>query len=219
MKKSVVILVFIVLVFNLSGCAGMLDLLGFLGADKNTTTQIAQDGYWEQYDVQIIVPQNQTVGDQKDLIEYNFSSSKNSISLDMVRTGTGGVETIGTFGNWSLPEREYFAGHTIRLDLSAAIKNFDRKWTNYSGVNVYAYLGSVNTPLGSATNQALRDINGEGTCSATINNGKIVIGQANKEVSIAAPEGSSNQKMVIFVVVSNQGKQGGVKYYYAWKDW
>ncbi|MBN2356356.1 hypothetical protein JXO59_09600 [candidate division KSB1 bacterium] len=243
MKKLVVILVFIVFAFNLSGCTNILGMMGLLGADKNSTTtgnpslsqattsastfitmepttnQNAQDGYWEQYDVQVIVPKNQTVGDQKDLVEYDFSSSKNSISLNMVRTGTGGTEIIETYGSWSLPEKEYFAGHTIRLDLSAAINKFDRKWTNYSGVNAYAYLGSESTPLGSATNQALRDISGEGTCSATINNGKITIGQANKEVSIAAPKGSDNQKMVIFVVVSNQGKQGGAKYYYAWKDW
>ena len=100
------------------------------------------------------------------------------------------------------PNEEYFAGQVIRIDLTAGIDKFDMKWTNFSGVDVYAYLGSENSQFGSATNQALRDNNGKGTCSATITNGKITVGQANKAVSIAAPKGSDKQIMVIFVIVS-----------------
>jgi len=47
-------------------------------------------------------------------------------------------------------------------------------------VDVYAYLGSENTPFGAATKQTLRNENDKGTCSATINNGKKTVDQVNK---------------------------------------
>ncbi len=179
-----------------------------------------KDGYWELYDSKLIVPQNQTIGDGNPTIEYDFSSSKTSIGLNTVRTGKdGSTERIQTYGSWSVPEEVYFAEHTIRINLEAGVTSFNKVWTNFIGVAVYAYLGSENTPFGQATEKALRDDNGIGTCRATIDDGKITVAQANKEVSITVHEGSANQKMVIFVVASNQGYQGGVMYYYAWKDW
>lgn len=192
--------------------------------EASIAEETKKDGYWELYDSQMIIPQNQTIGDQNPLIEYEFSSNETSISLNTVRTGkddegTGGTEKIQTYGSWTVPEKEYFAGHTIRINLEVGITEFTKVWTNNSGVNVYAYIGSENTPFGPATEKVLRDNDGKGTCSAVINNGMITVGQANKEVSITVHEGSANQKMLIFVVVSNQGKQGGVMYYYAWQDW
>lgn len=178
-----------------------------------------KDGYWELYNTEIIVPQDEIIGSGSDVLKYEFSSSATSISLVADRTSGKDMEKISTHGSWTVPEQTYFAEHTVRINLSAYIDNFERKWTNFSGVSVWAYLGSENSPLGSATSQVLRDIDGEGTCKATINDGKITVGQATKEVSIQVQEGSADQKMVIFIVVSNQGKQGGVKYYYAWKDW
>lgn len=179
----------------------------------------AEDGYWELYNTEIIEPQDEIIGGGSDVLKYEFSSSATSISLVAERTSGKDVEVIGTSGSWTIPEKEYFAGHTIRINLSANIDKFERAWTNFSGVNVWAYIGTENSPLGSATNQALRDSNGDGTCTATISDGKITVGQATKEVSIQATKGSADQKMVILIVVSNQGKQGGVKYYYEWKDW
>lgn len=178
-----------------------------------------KDGYWELYNTEIIVPQNEIIGGGSDVLKYEFSSNATSISLVAERTSGKDVEEIRTHGSWTEPEQTYFAGHTIRINLSAYIDKFERKWTNFSGVNVWAYLGSENTSLGSTTSQVLRDSDGEGTCIASISNGEITVGQAIKEVSIQVPEGSADQKMVILIVVSNQGKQGGVKYYYAWKDW
>lgn len=243
MKKILVLILILAFLLSLAGCANILGPLGLLGDDDDsksqtksstsqkstkqsnpatkgsTTDQSQQDGYWEQYDMQIIVPDSQIISDENDTIEYDFSSGQTSVSLNMKRTGTGGIETIDTSGSWTMPEEDYFAGQPIRIDLTASINKFERKWTNFSGVIVYAYLGSESTPLGSATAQALRDANGEGTCAATINNGEIVVGKGVKTVSISAPKGTAKQKMVILVVVSNQGKQGGAKIFYEWKEW
>ena len=188
-------------------------------SENPMTSEVVKDGYWELYSSEIIVPQDEIIGGGSDVLTYEFSSSGTSISLVAERTSGKDVEKISTHGSWSVPEQTYFAEHTIRITLSAYIDNFDRKWTNFNGVKVWAYIGSENTSLGSPTSQVLLDGDGLGTCAATISEGKITVGQASKEVSIQVPKGSVDQKMVIIIVVSNQGKQGGVKYYYAWQDW
>ena len=190
-------------------------------SNSSSANEPAQDvslDRWEKYDKQIIVPNDDAIVDGNESTKYKFSSSTNAISLVMESEWPGDKEKIDTHGGWTIPEDTYFVGQTIRIVLTAGINEFEWGRTNFSGVNVWAYLGSENTPLGSTTEQVLRDNNGEGTCKATIENGKIAVGQATKEVSIPVPEGSENEKMVIIVVVSNQGKQGGVKYFYEWRD-
>jgi hypothetical protein len=173
---------------------------------------------WEKVDSQIIVPNDEAIVDGNESIKYKYSSSSNSISLMTESDWPEGNEQIETYGGWTIPEDTYFVGQTIRIVLTGGINRFEWGRTNFSGVSGWAYLGSENTPLGSTTEQVLRDNKGEGTCKATIDNGKIAVGQSTKEVSIPVPKGSENEKMVIIVVVSNQGKQSGVKYFYEWKD-
>lgn len=244
MKKIIVLSTLLAMLFSLVGCDNFLVPMGLSGSDEGISNQsksnpspeppigpgatpqgssaseTKKDGYWERYDLQMIVPEDQTTGDGNPTIEYEFSSSNGSIGLSTHRTGKdGSVELIQTSGGWTIPEEEYFAGHPIQIKLTANIDKFNRVWTNFIGVNAYAYLGSESTAIGLATNLSLRDNNGKGTCSATINDGKITVGQATKEVKIVAPKGSGKEIMTIVVSVSNQGKLGGAKYFYKWIDW
>jgi len=249
MKKTIVLIILLVLWISLTGCERIFGPEDQVVGDENPTnldkpnaaqsypiesnpttqdsssSEDKKDGYWERYETQIVVPKDEKVGSGVEYIEYEFFSSETSIGLSADSTwpksgdNPEGSELIKTSGIWTIPEEEYFAGQTIRITLTASIDEFKRGRTNVSGVNVWAYLGGESTPLGAPTNQVLRDNQGKGTCSASINDGKVVVDQATKEVSISVPKGSANQKMVILIVVSNQGKQGGVMYYYEWKEW
>ena len=249
MKKTIVLIILFVLWISLTGCERIFGPADQVVGDENPTnldkpnaaqsypiesnlttqdsssSETKKDGYWERYDTQIVVPKDEKVGNEVEFTEYEFFSSETSIGLSTDSTWPAigdlpaGSELIKTSGIWTIPEEEYFAGQTIRITLTANIDEFKRGRTNVIGVNVWAYLGKENTPLGAPTNQVLRDNQGKGTCSASINDGKIVVDQATKEVSISAPKGSANEKLVILIVVSNQGRQGGVKYFYEWKDW
>jgi hypothetical protein len=202
------------------------------GPTEATTSpsQPAIRGYWELVETEEVIPQEYKVGDDKDNRTYTFEYSEGSIGCNYTRVVYDGIkktyltELIDTSGGWSMAidDDAYLPDEKVKLTLTADIDHFQRlttvesggSGTNQSGVAVWAYIGNIRTPFGNATSGVLESVDGESVCSATINEGKITLASATLEVSGAFGQGTDKEQKVLFVVVSNQGRVGGVKYIY-----
>jgi hypothetical protein len=192
--------------------------------------QPAIRGYWELVETQEVIPQEYKIGDDKDNRTYTFEYSKGSIGCNYTRVVYDGIkktyltELIDTSGGWSMAidDNAYLPDEKVKLTLTADIDHFQRlttvesggTGTNQSGVAVWAYIGNIRTPFGNATSGVLESVDGESVCRATINEGKITLASATLEVSGVFGQGTDKEQKVLFVVVSNQGRVGGVKYIY-----
>ncbi|MBN2827400.1 MAG: hypothetical protein JXQ26_05400, partial [Tissierellales bacterium] len=191
-------------------------------------------GYWELVETEEVIPQEYTTGDDKDTRKYTFEYSDGTISCNYTRIVYDGIkktyltELIDTSGGWSLAidDDAYLPDEKVKLTLNANIDHFQRlttpesggSGTNQTGVAVWAYIGNINTPFGNATSGVLESHEGDSTCRATISEGKIALASVTLEVSSVFGLGKNNEQKVLFVVVSNQGRIGGIKYIYEYHD-
>lgn len=199
-----------------------------------SASQPAIRGYWELVETEEVIPQEYKVGDDKDNRTYTFEYSEGSIGCSYTRVVYDGIkktyltELIDTSGGWSMAidDDAYLPDEKVKLTLTADIDHFQRlttaesggTGTNQIGVAVWAYIGNIRTPFGNATSGVLESVDGESVCRATISGGKITVPSATLEVSGVFGQGKDKEQKVLFVVVSNQGRVGGVKYIYEYRD-
>ncbi|MDP3387656.1 MAG: hypothetical protein Q8S24_10495 [Eubacteriales bacterium] len=200
---------------------------------EETTTSPSQPvlkGYWELVNTEEVIPSEYSTGDDKENRKYTFEYSKGSIGCNYTRVAYDGIkkinltELIDTSGGWSMviDDDAYGPEEKVKIILTANIDHFQRLTpadsggggTNFSGVAVWAYIGNIRTPFGNASSGVLESVDGESVCRATISDGKITVASSTLEVSGTFGEGKNQQQKVLFVVVSNQGRVGGVKYTY-----
>lgn len=202
--------------------------------EPTSPSQPAIKGYWELVETEEVIPQEYTTGDDKDTRKYTFEYSDGTISCNYTRIVYDGIkktyltELIDTSGGWSLAidDDAYLPDEKVKLTLNANIDHFQRlttpesggSGTNQTGVAVWAYIGNINTPFGNATSGVLESHEGDSTCRATISEGKIALASVTLEVSSVFGLGKNNEQKVLFVVVSNQGRIGGIKYIYEYHD-
>lgn len=191
-------------------------------------------GYWELTATEEVIPPTYRVGDDKDSREYTFEYNAGSIACTFERQVYDGLkktyldEEIVTSGGWSQPGEDgaYLPDEQIKLTLTASINSFHRlttpesggAGTNFTGVKVWAYLGNTNTPFGNATQGVLTNPeSGKSVCSASISNGRIAVQSDALMVGGALGPGQDGEEKVLFIVVSNQGRQGGIKYVFRYR--
>ncbi len=191
-------------------------------------------GFWELIRTESVIPQEYQSGDDKDNRRYTFEYADGSIGCKYTRVAYDGIkkvyltELIDTSGGWSvaLDDGAYLPNEKVKLTLNASIDHFQRLTpvesggggTNQSGVAVWAYIGNITTPFGNATAGVLESVDGDSVCRATISEGKIILSSATLEVSGVFGPGKDKEQKVLFVVVSNQGRIGGVKYIYEYLE-
>lgn len=200
-------------------------------AEENTSaSQPVMRGYWELVKTEEVIPSEYSTGDDKDSRKYTFEYSEGSIGCNYTRVVYDGIkktyltELIDTSGGWSLASDDgaYLPDEKIKITLTASIDHFQRlttaesggTGTNENGVAVWAYIGNERTPFGNATSGVLESVDGKSVCRATISGGKITVPSASLEVSGTFGKGKNQEQKVLFVVVSNQGRVGGIKYTY-----
>ncbi len=200
---------------------------------EETTTGPSQPvlkGYWELVNTEEVIPSEYLTGDDKDNRKYTFEYSEGSIGCNYTRVAYDGIkkinltELIDTSGGWSMviDDDAYLPEEKVKINLNATIDHFQRltaaesggTGTNENGVAVWAYIGNEKTPFGNATSGILESIDGASVCRATISGGKIIVPSATMEVTGTFGEGKNQEQKVLFVVVSNQGRVGGIKYTY-----
>ncbi|MBV1757799.1 MAG: hypothetical protein KMY55_08140 [Dethiosulfatibacter sp.] len=200
---------------------------------EETTTNPSQPvlkGYWELVKTEEVIPSEYSTGDDKDSRKYTFEYSEGSIGCNYTRVVYDGIkktyltELIDTSGGWSMviDDDAYLPEEKVKINLNATIDHFQRltaaesggTGTNENGVAVWAYIGNEKTPFGNATSGILESIDGASVCRATISGGKIIVPSATMEVTGTFGEGKNQEQKVLFVVVSNQGRVGGIKYTY-----
>lgn len=191
-------------------------------------------GYWELIKTEEVIPNTYKAGDDKDSREYTFEYANGSIGCNYTRMAYDGIkktylnEMIDTSGGWSMSNDDdaYLPGEKVKLMLAGNIDHFQRltphesggAGTNTTGVAVWAYIGNTRTPFGNATSGVLESTDGKSVCRATISDGKINVSSATLEVSGVFGSGKDKEQKVLFVVVSNQGRIGGIKYIYEYAE-
>lgn len=198
--------------------------------ETTSPSQPAIRGYWELVKTEEVIPQEYSVGDDKDNRKYTFEYSDGSIGCNYTRVVYDGIkktylsELIDTSGGWSMASDDgaYLPEEKVKINLTATIDHFQRlttvesggTGTNEIGVAVWAYIGNDRTPFGNATSGVLESVDDKSVCRATISEGKIAIASDTLEVGGTFGEGKNQEQKVLFVVVSNQGRVGGIKYTY-----
>ncbi|NCC77047.1 MAG: hypothetical protein EOM08_11510 [Clostridia bacterium] len=193
-----------------------------------------EGGMWELVETIEVIPSTYEAGDDKDhrlyTFEYSAEDATGSVACEYERKVYDGIkktyltETIATSGSWqrSSTDEAYVPGDTIRLTLQTRIDAFDRltpaesggNGTNFTGVAAWAYWGNVTTVFGNTGKDLLSSANGETVCRADIIDGMRAVESATLEVSGEFGEGKKGSQTVLFIVISNQGRVGGVKYLY-----
>ncbi|MDD2533097.1 MAG: hypothetical protein PHC86_00135 [Eubacteriales bacterium] len=199
-------------------------------SDVNQTSEFVEKGYWELIETIEVIPSTHEIGDDSDHRIYTFEYSNGLISCEYERKVYDGIkksyltETIATRGGWSLANTDgaFLPGEVVKINLATQIDSFSRltvvasggTGTNNSGVSAWAYIGRENTAFGNASSGILESISGESVCRASIIDGEIAIDNATLEVAGSFGPGADEEVKVLFVVISNQGRVGGVKYIY-----
>ena len=195
---------------------------------EEDNAQLAEIGYWELVETIRVIPETYKTGDDKDNREYTFEYTEGMILCNYTRTVYDGIkktylnEEIITQGGWKqlVEDGAYLPDENVRLELTASVNGFQRltpvdsggNGTNVTGVSVWSYLGNENTPFGNASTNILESIDGKSVCRAGINDGIISLASSKLEVSGKLGTGQEGEQRILFVVVSNQGRIGGIKY-------
>jgi len=197
-----------------------------------------EGGIWELVDTIEVIPSTYEVGDDKDhrlyTFEYSAEDAAGSVACEYERKVYDGIkktyltETIATSGSWerSSTDEAFLPGDTIRVTLQTQIDAFNRltpvesggNGTNFTGVAAWAYWGNVTTVFGNTGKDLLTSADGETVCRADIIDGKKAVESATLEVSGEFGEGKKGSQTVLFIVISNQGRVGGVKYVYEYVE-
>lgn len=198
--------------------------------ETSSSSQPVMRGYWELVKTKEVIPSEYSIGDDKATRKYTFEYAVGSIGCNYTRVVYDGIkktyltELIDTSGGWSMAidDDAYLPDEKVKLTLTANIDHFQRlttvesggTGTNETGVAVWAYIGNERTPFGNATSGVLESVDGKSVCRATISGGKITVASTTLEVSGTFGKGKNQEQKVLFVVVSNQGRVGGIKYTY-----
>jgi hypothetical protein len=191
-------------------------------------TQPLLKGFWELVDTEEIIPKTYATADDSQRREYTFEYTEGFISCSFEKVVYDGIkktylsESIMTSGGWSLlnDDGAFLPDERVKLKLTTNINHFQRltpaskggSGTNYTGVAVWAYIGNSRTPFGNATSGVLETSDGESVCRATISDGEITVSTNTIEVVGTFGPGKDKEQRILFVVVSNQGRIGGIKY-------
>lgn len=207
-------------------------------ADALPSDAPVEKGIWELVDLIEVVPSTYEVGDDKDhrlyTFEYSAEDAAGSVACEYERKVYDGIkktyliETIATSGSWerSSTDEAYLPGDAIRVTLQTQIDAFNRltpvesggNGTNFTGVAAWAYWGNVTTVFGNTGKDLLTSADGETVCRADIIDGKKAVESATLEVRGEFGEGKKGSQTVLFIVISNQGRVGGVKYVYEYVE-
>ncbi|MBN2260586.1 MAG: hypothetical protein JW702_08570 [Clostridiales bacterium] len=180
---------------------------------------------WELVSTEEIIPQTYTTGDSNDSRLYTFEYSGNAIDCHYERTVYDGIkkqylsELIDTSGSWTLSNEDgaFLPEENVTVILGTQISNFERISTNYTGVSSWAYIDEATAAFGNASGTILKSKDGISMSKSEIIDGVITIPSNSLEVTAQMGTGTLGQQKALFVVISNQGKIGGIKYIYEWQ--